>query len=329
MRKFITILIAISCFLGFLFSAPAALSNDSFTFQGYLTDSSGAPVFGSRYMAFKIYDSRTGGNELASIDPRSVTVYNGNYATKIKFTNTSELNKLNQAEDAWMQVWVKADSIVDVIAPQNAMNPRIQLTSVPYALNTRGIYYDNENKRIGIGTKNPTTMLDVAGNVNSTGGKIQENNNSLIPRGVIVMWTGTVAPAGWTLCNGTNGAPDLRDKFILGAGGTLPQSGGSESHTHALAGKVQATALTIDQLPTHTHTAGTLEAPGAINWHHKGKSNGGFDGEIDRVSARTEITGATAPVGSNLGHDHSLSGGVATVSDNLPPYYALAYIMKL
>lgn len=70
----------------------------------------------------------------------------------------------------------------------------------------------------------------------------------ILPKGVILFWSGTVAsiPSGFALCNGSNGTPDLRDKFIVGAyqddsgvaksyiEGTLKQTGGNTSHAHPL-----------------------------------------------------------------------------------------------
>lgn len=69
------------------------------------------------------------------------------------------------------------------------------------------------------------------------------------PIGTIVIWSGTAdnIPTGWQLCDGTNGTPDLRDKFVLGAGTThnVGETGGNEEVT-----------LTVEQMPKHNHTYG-------------------------------------------------------------------------
>lgn len=74
--------------------------------------------------------------------------------------------------------------------------------------------------------------------------------NALVPAGVIVMWSGSIAsiPSGWALCNGLNLTPDLRDRFIVGAGSSYnpTNSGGQNTIT-----------LTTNQLPAHSHTATT------------------------------------------------------------------------
>ncbi len=108
-------------------------------------------------------------------------------------------------------------------------------------------------------------------------------------RGVIVKWSGSIAniPAGWALCNGANGTPDLRNRFIVGAGGAygVGDTGGADSVT-----------LTAAQMPTHNHSATTASA-GA---HTHGGSTGNGGGHSH--------TGTTASDGS---HNHSASTGSA------------------
>ena len=83
-----------------------------------------------------------------------------------------------------------------------------------------------------------------------------------LPSGCILIWSGSTGsiPSGYVLCDGTNGTPDLRNSFVLGAGNsyTVGQTGGSTdsivvSHTH--------TALSVTD-PGHTHTL----ANGCLHW---------------------------------------------------------------
>lgn len=71
-----------------------------------------------------------------------------------------------------------------------------------------------------------------------------------IPSGIIAMWSGAInnIPSGWLLCNGSNGTPDLRDRFIVGAGNSynVGTTGGEAVHT-----------LSVAELPNHNHTAST------------------------------------------------------------------------
>lgn len=155
-----------------------------------------------------------------------------------------------------------------------------------------------------------------------------------VPKGVIVMWSGRIAdiPSGWALCDGTNNTPDLRDRFIVGArqddmgvartniAETLTQSGGSVTISEA-------------NLPTHTHGAGTLSvAPESAHTHPLGLNSGdftdpGYSGFQDfPVSFNPRTSGPGSP------HTHTLSGSTGAVGSGTPytpPYYALAYIMKL
>lgn len=114
---------------------------------------------------------------------------------------------------------------------------------------------------------------------------------SLWKAGMILLWSGSIAtiPLGWALCDGTNGTPNLRDKFIVGAGTTyaVAATGGALTHTHGFT------------------------------------FNGG--GGLLAGNNLADI----AP-GGNTSRSFSVSGGGSTAASNhLPPYYALAYIMKL
>lgn len=132
-----------------------------------------------------------------------------------------------------------------------------------------------------------------------------------IPSGVIVLWSGSIGsiPAGWYLCDGSNGTPNLKDRFIVGAGSSysVSQTGGSAdaitvSHTHA--------ATVTD--PGHTHTLQTsLISVGLSAGNQTSSATGSNTG-----SAFTGITVSNQ------------STGVSGTNANLPPYYALAYIQK-
>jgi microcystin-dependent protein len=140
-----------------------------------------------------------------------------------------------------------------------------------------------------------------------------------IPANIVIIWSGAIVdiPEGWFLCNGQNGTPDLRNRFVVGAGSNyiLDQTGGSAnainvSHTHTAA---------IGSSPNHSHTF----TSGQLN------SDGSFIGHI------TDRLGGFPPLGTdggNSSHSHSVmnsnSTGESGTDKNLPPYYALAYIMK-
>lgn len=149
---------------------------------------------------------------------------------------------------------------------------------------------------------------------------------SLVPSGVIMMWSGSVAtiPTGFLLCDGTNGTPDLRSRFIVGAGsGYNPgDTGGADNVT-----------LTTSQIPGHTHS-GTTSSAGDHNhtvtirdaWQGNTVDNNG--GGFMYVGQNNTNTYTSSTAGA---HTHSFTtsttGGDGS-HENRPPYYALAYIMK-
>jgi hypothetical protein len=139
--------------------------------------------------------------------------------------------------------------------------------------------------------------------------------------GMILLWSGSVAsiPSGWVLCNGSSGTPDLRDRFIVGAGSTyaVNATGGSAnaivvSHTHT------ATSTVTDSGHQHTINS-TGGAPVRINLNDDGR----FTGDSGTDCGPT----ATATTGITVATTNSTEGSSGT-NANLPPYYALAYIMK-
>lgn len=141
-----------------------------------------------------------------------------------------------------------------------------------------------------------------------------------VPAGGIIIWSGSQAsiPTGWVLCNGSNSTPDLRDRFVVGAGSSyaVGASGGSAnaivvSHTHTFVG---------DAMTAHNHKP--------VNGYAMGLNPGGGGGlgggDLNSVSGdlNTSSVSAGTPTGTN-----STTGSSGT-NANLPPYYALCYIMK-
>ena len=166
-------------------------------------------------------------------------------------------------------------------------------------------------------TKSGTTAL-VAGDIVSgaivqvvyDGTEFQLLNPPTLPSGVITMWSGSIAsiPGGWYLCDGTNGTPNLRDRFIVGAGSTyaVAATGGS------------ADAVVV----SHTHTA-TVTDPGHNHSIARGVGAAGAGGDALLVGSglNSGISVTSISVANS-------TTGVSGTNANLPPYLALAYIMK-
>lgn len=159
-----------------------------------------------------------------------------------------------------------------------------------------------------------------------------------IPRGIITMWTGATnaVPSGWALCDGNNGTPNLKDRFIVGAGQSygVGNTGGSITQTPSVwtgaAGtgiQVAGTTLTEAQMPYHQHT-------GSITAAESKNSARGGTGEVKeaiktRIAFTTDFCGGNQPHYHGVidsGHAHTAAAGAIDVR---PPYYALAFIMKL
>jgi hypothetical protein len=150
---------------------------------------------------------------------------------------------------------------------------------------------------------------------------VQASSGTTIPAGLISIWYGSIGsvPTGWYLCDGSNGTPDLRDRFVVGAGSTYSVGGTGGSTTRT---------LTTNEMPSHTHVATSVVTdPGHshVGGYVAGAQNTGSASPpavatfgASTNSATTGITVATTNAATGSGTAFSI----------LNPYYALAYIMK-
>lgn len=155
------------------------------------------------------------------------------------------------------------------------------------------------------------------------GGELKVNGlNPGVPIGVISMWSGSVdtVPDGWAVCDGNNGTPDLTGRFIVGAGSSVNSAkanDGGQAYAKGATGGAREVKLTIEQMPKHYHE---YFGDDQLDTHAtRVRDQGGYDADSERSGSSAWFK--TTETGGN-------SSGTAA-HENLPPYYALFYIMKI
>ncbi len=215
-----------------------------------------------------------------------------------------------EASDELVMAYTESHSGVSSVVPITSEDLKLKLYG---ELTTTG----------NVVSSNLTTGNIVAETVTTTVLTMAGGDNPFVPSGVIVMWSGTIAtvPSGWYLCDGQNGTPNLLDRFIVGAGNVynMNDTGGSSdaivvSHTH--------TGSTASG-GAHSHSwSGSRQQAGTDDNNNQYQFSKGDNGGADTVTIGTS---------THSGHVHTMSldsTGVSGTNANLPPYFALAYIMK-
>jgi microcystin-dependent protein/cytoskeletal protein CcmA (bactofilin family) len=189
------------------------------------------------------------------------------------------------------------------------------------------------------------SSLQVGGALNVTGA-IKKSGYELVPIGCIMIWYGTLlnVPGGWALCDGGtyNGVltPDLRGRFVLGAG----QGAGLTNRVPGATGGEETHTLTTAEMPGHTHTGTTASAGDHAHTYNDAyfAENTGGSGTLYGTSAGTDndndyiwrtSNGSTdIPTSTAGAHTHTFttnSTGSGGAHNTMPPFYVLAYIMKV
>lgn len=207
---------------------------------------------------------------------------------------------------------------------------------------------------VGIGIANPTQKLEVVGSITANTatftGTVTANTfvgNGVVPYKTVVMWYGNVStiPAGWVLCDGANGTPDLRGRFVVGYDNRstdpgngiwdavynstvplLPPTPTSGAPNGSGGEKVHLLTAAESGLPSHTHTSNphAHDIPGMFALNATNQSPYGVDtGERaagTNVSVSTSSTTVTInPIAAQT---------AAQPHENRPPFFVLMYIMK-
>lgn len=307
---------------------------DEITYQGRLREY-GQPVTGTRVMSFKVYHTATGPGLDWESGNKTVKVSSGAFTCAL----SPDID------------WCLQDYWIEAVVSGKTLSPREKLTAQVYALHSRTA--EDIEKIAG-----STISFTIGGERKaaiSSGGEFSTLMNSttfyMVPRGAIIMWSGAIdsIPSGWKLCDGTNGTPNLSGRFIVGYNSSdsdynlIANTGGEKVHT-----------LTIQEMPIHSHGgtsdnqsrghahSGTTGLEGShahtystrLGYYNADGDMGGYWG--NEASATTSSDGnhshAFTTGDISQGHTHTFSTGNmggGQAHENRPPYFVLAFIMKV
>ena len=273
----------------------------------------------------------------------------------------SETNSKASADKSQLE-YEKAKYIVDTFNPAFHFKGSVDITAPAPTDNEQGDTYVVEEtgvaheSYVGIaGTTVPRdsivvygdgfdwTVSGMSGGLDSySKGEVDAMLDALdaVPAGLISIWSGAAnaIPEDWALCDGTNGTPNLRDKFVVGAGSAyaVNATGGSKdavavSHSHTVTVNTNS-SLTgwwdFKNRGGSSFATPILAGSSGGKCTHTNRSNSGSYGE----GYRGEAGSGSSRANLNVNHNHTASAnaaGVAGTDKNLPPYFALCYIMKL
>lgn len=341
------------------------------TYQGFLTDANGVP-FGNtapvnKTVIFRIYDALTGGT-LKWSSQQVITVDKGYFSALLGQGSAVGAEPFSADLSGVFAGSTASDRYLELNADGTTIAPRLRFLAAPYALLSKSatelldpvtgassLAISGGNlSSAGSITSGSITSGSVTADSVTAGGNISATGNvsatrfdgfGTVPLGGIIMWSGSASaiPSGWALCDGSTAhnrtTPDLRGRFVIGAG-----SGAVSLTSRAVAekGGNEQTALTVSQLPAHTHqVSGNTSSTGA-HTHTVNKAplddRNFTDG--DNIQTLGVVGDSNNPItrytntGSAGNHVHSFdvksaSTGSGQAFSNLPPFYALAFIMRV
>jgi microcystin-dependent protein len=234
------------------------------------------------------------------------------------------------SENTWgATVNTALDDVVDVLNGNTASTP--DLTAGSWKVGGTAITSNAADLNILSGAAAAGVTSTEFGYLDGVTSAIQTQiTSSLFPAGGIILWSGSTAsiPSGWVLCNGSNSTPDLRDRFVVGAGSSyaVNATGGASSVT-----------LATSQIPAHNHSASSSSSTTINDSGHSHSISAVRPSEsgntISTSTGSTAVTASTNSATTGITASTSTSTSIGNTGgggshENRPPYYALAYIMK-
>ncbi|MDI6756685.1 MAG: tail fiber protein [Endomicrobiia bacterium] len=329
-----------------LFVSPAfAEVPNEINYQGRLREY-GQPITANRTMNFKIYAIETGGVPVWSSGDVVVAVTTGTFSYAMQPSGV---------DWRWKDFWLETTVSGKILSPREKIAAGVYAL---HSRTAEGITKTSGTVTVTIGnmTELAVTTFTVSAENNrivnvSTptaydDGATKGYVESWLPVGTILMWGGTQAsiPGGWLLCDGsaisrttyarlfaaistvhgvgdgvtTFQLPNLRDRFIVGAG---------SSYTVGNTGGANTVTLSLSEIPSHNHT-GTTGTDGAhTHSYERATITTVKDGSGVWTVYNTWVTGTTSNAGS---HGHTINAqGSGGAHENRPPYFALCYIIKI
>ena len=290
---------------------------------GRILDASGNPVTGGQTLEVRLYDAADGGNVVWGRQTPVLLDADGAFSVRLvdalpnlDGAPTASLPDVLAAGTVWIECTVAGHS--------SAMAPRAAVGANPYALfadeaaGARGDFDVAGSLHVLGQTQSPNLtgrdatatggvdvsgQMHVAGDVSLEGGLKAGAISGIgaVPVGTIILWYGDAGsvPAGWAVCDGDNGTPDMRGRFPVGAGNKYApgDTGGAASVT-----------LTADQMPGHSHGYELRD-----------------DGNRDAASGADCNDGVWHGDKSAI----SASAGGDQPHENRPPYKAIHFIMRV
>ena len=319
--------------------ASTLMAAAAFPYQGILRNQDGSEITErNQTVEIYLYDAPTGGNKLWGHSFSVLLDEEGLFNIEVSDSNGTKIGSLNNSLDNVLAVNQNIFISLKVSNTTGEILPRQKLLPVPFAAVASNVSSASGNFTVtgtltaksaavtqGL-TANTMTVSGAAsaGLVTTTGNATVSGNLTvsgtisgfgIAPVGTIIMWSQATIPNGWSLCNGqtVNGikTPDLRGRFIVGAGGTgynLGNIGGAEK-----------VALTISEMPKHRHSYSFTGADFAGAW----KKDNFFYNQSRKYTDLTN-TKDTDYVGGPSGG----AEGSAQAHENRPPYYAIYFIMR-